>query len=59
MLEVFPTVGIPFGSGFLEVGARIPIDGRNLPAGNGLSLSYLLPWGLGGGPSVVGLDEFP
>ena len=58
MLEVFPTLGMPIGSGVLEVGARVPIDGRNLPAGNAVSLSFFLPWGLGG-PSVVGLDEFP
>lgn len=58
MLEVFPTLGMPIGSGFLEVGARVPIDGRNLPAGNAVSLSFFLPWGLGDGISVVGMDEF-
>ncbi len=58
MLEVFPTLGMPIGSGFLELGARVPISGRNLPAGNALSLSFFLPWGLGDSLPVTGLDEF-
>lgn len=45
MLEVFPNVGLPVGPGQVELGGRIPLAGRNLPAGNALTLAYLLNWG--------------
>jgi hypothetical protein len=29
----------------MELGAQIPISGRNLPTGSGVSVGYLMPWG--------------
>jgi len=44
MFELFPSVAHALGTGQVEVGARFPVAGRNLPAGRALSLSYLLSW---------------
>jgi hypothetical protein len=45
MFQLTPTLGWSLGAGSLELGAQIPISGRNLPTGSGFSLGYLLPWG--------------
>lgn len=44
MLQVLPRIGWPFGGGRAEVGARIPLAGRNLPAGPALVLGYFVDW---------------
>ena len=45
LLQLTPTIGWSVGAGSLEIGAQIPISGRNLPTGSGVSIGYLLPWG--------------
>lgn len=46
LLQLLPTVGTALGPGRLELTAPIPLTGRNLPAGMGLSLGYRATWGL-------------
>lgn len=55
MFEVFPSVIIPLGRGAMEVGARIPVVGKNLPAGNALTIGYSLGWGGSPEPDVEAL----
>lgn len=43
--QLFPSVGRRLGPGILEVGGRIPVSGRNLPAGPALMGGYFLSWG--------------
>ena len=57
MFELFPSVSTALGGGQIEVGARVPIAGRNLPTGNALTLSYSLGWGAA--PSVAIEELFP
>lgn len=45
MLQVFPNLGMNVGPGQVEVGGRIPLYGRNLPAGSALTLGYVVDWG--------------
>ena len=45
LVQLTPTIGWSLGAGSLELGAQIPISGRNLPTGSGVSVGYLLPWG--------------
>ena len=45
LLQLTPTIGWSLGVGSLELGAQIPVSGRNLPTGSGISIGYLLPWG--------------
>ncbi len=45
LVQLTPTIGWSFGAGSLELGAQIPISGRNLPTGSGVSIGYMLPWG--------------
>lgn len=44
MLQVLPTVGYGVGPGVFEVGVRVPLSGRNLPAGPALTLGYFFSW---------------
>jgi hypothetical protein len=44
--QVMPTLTYPLGPGQLEAGARVPIRGRNLPAGEALILGYFFDWSL-------------
>lgn len=46
LLQLLPTVGTDVGPGRLEATTPIPIAGRNLPAGIGLSLGYRTIWGM-------------
>lgn len=46
LLQLLPTVGYGVGAGRLEVTAQIPVYGRNLPAGAGVSAGYRLAWGM-------------
>jgi len=44
MLQVYPTLGFELGPGVIDVGGRIPLTGRNLPAGAALILGYFFRW---------------
>jgi hypothetical protein len=44
LLQVYPSAGVVAGPGILEVGARIPLAGRNFPTGGGMTLGYSLRW---------------
>jgi hypothetical protein len=44
LVQLLPTVGWNVGPGTVEVGARIPVDGKNLPAGPALTLGYFVNW---------------
>ena len=45
LVQVLPTIGWRVGPGTVELGARIPVAGRNLPAGPALTLGYFVAWG--------------
>ncbi|RMF51610.1 MAG: transporter [Bacteroidetes bacterium] len=45
LVQLLPSLGRPVGPGVLELGARIPLSGRNLPAGPALLLGYFWTWG--------------
>ncbi len=53
LLQLSPTVGRAIGPGTLEFTATLPLLGRNLPAGSGLSGGYRFSWGR---PAAV--DDF-
>jgi len=44
MIQVFPTLGFVLGPGAIDIGARIPLSGRNLPAGPALIMGYFFRW---------------
>ena len=44
LVQLIPTVGWTIGPGVLEVGGRVPLHGRNLPAGAVFTLGYFLTW---------------
>ena len=46
MLQVLPTIGFTWGPGQVEVGARVPLTGRNLVAGPAWILGYFFRFGL-------------
>lgn len=46
LIQLLPTVGYGVGPGRLEFTGLIPVSGRNLPAGVGLSMGYRTTWGL-------------
>ena len=48
MVRVLPSLTLTLGPGVFEVGTRVPLSGRNLPAGPDLSLGYFVKWGGGG-----------
>lgn len=48
-----PTLGVTVAGGRLEATAQIPVSGRNLPAGPGLSLGYRLAWGVDSEPTFI------
>jgi hypothetical protein len=43
-LQVTPSLLYPIGPGQFELGARIPLAGKNLPAGEALVLGYFWNW---------------
>lgn len=45
LFQLVPRVGVTVAGGRLELTSRIPVSGRNLPAGPGISLGYRLAWG--------------
>jgi hypothetical protein len=46
LIQVMPTIGYGIGGGRLELGSQIPVYGKNLPNGVGLSLGYRYAWGM-------------
>lgn len=46
LVQLVPTLGVPIGSGDLEITAQVPVVGQNLPAGTGVSVGYRLAWGV-------------
>ena len=46
LLQLIPTVGYQLGSGRLEFSTQVPVYGRSLPSGVGMSLGYRLAWGI-------------
>ena len=44
LLQLIPTVGWSVGPGAVEAGIRLPLHGRNLPAGPVFTLGYFLQW---------------
>ena len=40
MLRLSPSLLIPAGPGQIEIGARVPLDGKNLPAGSDVVVGY-------------------
>jgi hypothetical protein len=44
LVQLIPTLGWAVGPGAIEVGARVPVHGRNLPAGPVVTLGYFLTW---------------
>lgn len=45
LLQLLPTVGYAVGPGRMDLTAQVPVWGRNLPAGVGVSLGYRATWG--------------
>jgi len=45
MVQLLPTLGVTAGSGQLEITTPIPLRGRNLPSGFGVSVGYRMLWG--------------
>lgn len=46
LIQLVPTLGVTVAGGRFELTSQIPVTGRNLPAGVGLSLGYRVAWGL-------------
>lgn len=46
LIQLLPTEGYQVGSGRIELTGQIPLSGRNLPTGHGLSLGYRWAWGM-------------
>ena len=44
LVQILPTVGWDLGPGTVQAGTRIPLHGRNLPAGPTFTLGYFLSW---------------
>jgi hypothetical protein len=44
LLQLLPTVGWKVGPGAIEAGVRVPLHGRNLPAGTAVTVGYFLSW---------------
>lgn len=44
LVQVTPTLGWKVGPGVIEAASRIPVHGRNLPAGTVFTLGYFLTW---------------
>ena len=44
LFHLQPSVGVKIGSGVLELGTRIPLAGRNFPAGPAAFLGYFYSW---------------
>lgn len=45
-VQITPKLFYPFGPGALSLGVRVPVSGRNLPAGTSLVVGYFSRWSL-------------
>jgi len=45
MLQITPSLGTQVGPGMIEAGLRVPLSGRNLPAGPAFTVRYFLGFG--------------
>jgi len=45
LLQIQPTLGFDLGRGTFEITAAVPLAGKNLPTGPGVSLGYRFAWG--------------
>ncbi len=45
LLQVYPSLATAGGPGRVEIGGRVPLEGRNFPSGPALSLGYSWRWG--------------
>jgi len=57
LIQVLSTVGWGVGPGRLEATAQVPVWGKNLPVGVGVSVGYRLTWGLEPSP-MADLRDF-
>lgn len=57
MFGVFATLATGLGPGSVEVGAQLPVAGRNLPTGTAFTLAYII--GFGAPPLPTLEDLFP
>ena len=57
MFGVFPTLATRLGPGSVELGAQLPLTGRNLPTGTAFTLAYTVGFGAQPLPSLD--DLFP
>jgi hypothetical protein len=48
IIQLLPSVGFKLGPGAIDVGGRIPLSGRNLPAGPALIVGYFFRWNASG-----------
>ncbi len=48
MIRIEPAVTLPLGPGEIEAGLRVPLAGKNLPAGTDLAVGYFARWPTGG-----------
>ncbi len=46
LVQLVPTLAVAIGPGDLEVTSQIPVAGKNLPTGVGLSVGYRARWGV-------------
>lgn len=46
MLQVTPKISYGVGPGVMSLGARVPLDGKNLPAGTSVVVGYFTNWSL-------------
>jgi hypothetical protein len=46
LIQLIPTVGYRAGPGRLEFTSQIPVYGRNLPSGIGMTIGYRFAWGI-------------
>jgi hypothetical protein len=46
LLQVIPTIGYELGPGRLEFTSQVPVYGRSLPSGVGMSVGYRFAWGV-------------
>ncbi len=46
LLQLIPTVGYELGPGRLEFTSQVPVYGRSLPSGVGMSIGYRFAWGV-------------
>jgi hypothetical protein len=58
LVQLLPTLGLDAGPGRLEITGQVPLGGRNLPVGNGVSVGYRWTWGLDPSPITDLRDYF-